>query len=124
MTTILYLLSLQHLNKCPFRVVDEINQGMDQVNERKIFMQMLESSKGQDIPQTLLISPKLLDNLVPETARNMTVIFITNGPFNISQDWYNSFMNRNQLWIEPSREEIDHLEAIENDGITSEDEED
>ena len=28
-TTMLYLLALQDLNKCPIRVVDEINQGVD-----------------------------------------------------------------------------------------------
>ncbi|KAL9265485.1 Structural maintenance of chromosomes protein 5-like protein, partial [Drosera capensis] len=32
---ILYLVSLQDLTSCPFRVVDEINQGMDPINERK-----------------------------------------------------------------------------------------
>jgi chromosome segregation ATPase len=30
----LFLLSLQHVTGTPFRVVDEINQGMDARNER------------------------------------------------------------------------------------------
>lgn len=38
-STMLYLIALQDLTACPFRVVDEINQGMDPVNERKIFSQ-------------------------------------------------------------------------------------
>lgn len=29
----------QEFTKCPFRVVDEINQGMDAVNERKVTVQ-------------------------------------------------------------------------------------
>ncbi|XP_041112352.1 structural maintenance of chromosomes protein 5-like [Polyodon spathula] len=33
-STMLYLMSLQELNHCPFQVVDEINQGMDPINER------------------------------------------------------------------------------------------
>jgi len=34
--TMLYLLSLQEVTTVPFRVVDEINQGMDPTNERRI----------------------------------------------------------------------------------------
>lgn len=36
MATMLYLLSIQHHVISPFWVVDEINQGMDPVNERKV----------------------------------------------------------------------------------------
>lgn len=32
-----YSLSLQHLSQVPFRCVDEINQGMDPNNERRVF---------------------------------------------------------------------------------------
>jgi chromosome segregation ATPase len=35
-STMLYLISLQSLSKSPFRVVDEINQGMDPRNERLV----------------------------------------------------------------------------------------
>lgn len=35
-STILFLLSLQGLTSSPFRVVDEINQGMDAANERRV----------------------------------------------------------------------------------------
>lgn len=84
-TTILYLLALQGINKCPLRVVDEINQGMDPINERKIFLQMLEASSGEDVPQSFLITPKLLPDLVPENTSNITVLFIFNGAYNLSQ---------------------------------------
>ena len=40
-TTVLYLMSLQNLAKSPFRVVDEINQGMDPKNERMIHKQIV-----------------------------------------------------------------------------------
>jgi chromosome segregation ATPase len=36
-STIMYLLSLQKITQTPFRIVDEINQGMDQTNERRVF---------------------------------------------------------------------------------------
>ena len=43
-TSRLYLISLQELTKAPFRVVDEINQGMDPINERKIFKRMTNAA--------------------------------------------------------------------------------
>jgi len=36
LSTMLYLIALQNLTKSPFRVVDEINQGMDEANERHV----------------------------------------------------------------------------------------
>jgi hypothetical protein len=56
---------------------------------------MLESSKGDDIPQTFLITPKLLPDLIPdnELCKNLTILFIFNGVFNLKQkemeeNWY------------------------------------
>ncbi|KAJ1940245.1 Structural maintenance of chromosomes protein 5, partial [Linderina pennispora] len=43
-STILYLQSLQALVAAPFRVVDEINQGMDQRNERLIHRQIVDTA--------------------------------------------------------------------------------
>ncbi len=37
-------LLLQGVTVTPFRVVDEINQGMDPVNERKVFTQLVQAS--------------------------------------------------------------------------------
>lgn len=36
-STIFYLMALQSLARAPFRLVDEINQGMDPRNERYVF---------------------------------------------------------------------------------------
>ena len=41
-STIFYLMALQDLAQAPFRVVDEINQGMDQRAERAVHDQMVE----------------------------------------------------------------------------------
>lgn len=78
MSTILYLVSLQDLTNCPFRVVDEINQGsvpllftvgmikildknsksqllsltgMDPINERKMFQQLVRAASQPNTPQ-------------------------------------------------------------------------
>jgi len=43
-STILFLLSLQELAKSPFRVVDEINQGMDARNERLVHSLIVDTA--------------------------------------------------------------------------------
>lgn len=58
-TTIIYLLALQELTPVPFRVVDEINQGMDASNERKIFDRMVRASQKENAPQVFLLTPKV-----------------------------------------------------------------
>ncbi|KAG9409482.1 Structural maintenance of chromosomes protein 5 [Aphanomyces cochlioides] len=81
--TIMYLMALQNLTNCPFRVVDEINQGMDIYNERKVFSRITKSSCGSQLPQYFLITPKLITGLQyhPDTK----VLVILNGPYNIHQ---------------------------------------
>ena len=78
-STMLYLISLQDLTRCPFRVVDEINQGMDPKNERKIFKQMVASACAPGTPQCFLLTPKLLPQL--DYSPEVTVLAIFNGPW-------------------------------------------
>ena len=42
-STMFYLLCLQEVTNAPFRIVDEINQGMDAHNERTVFNQIVQS---------------------------------------------------------------------------------
>ncbi|EFN54004.1 hypothetical protein CHLNCDRAFT_58355 [Chlorella variabilis] len=76
-STILYLIALQGVTVTPFRVVDEINQGMDPINERKVFMQLVDAACRTGTPQCFLLTPKLLPDL-PFT-RDVTVLQIMNG---------------------------------------------
>lgn len=86
--TIMYLMALQSLTQCPFRVVDEINQGMDVYNERKVFRRITKSSCGGKLPQYFLITPKLITGL--EYHRDTKVMIILNGPWNqIRQEEWN-----------------------------------
>ncbi|KAM9367336.1 structural maintenance of chromosomes protein 5 [Phaethornis superciliosus] len=78
-STMLYLMALQELNRCPFRVVDEINQGMDPVNERRVFEMVVETACKEGTSQYFFITPKLLQNLTYN--EKMTVLFVYNGPF-------------------------------------------
>ena len=87
--TIMYLMALQSELPSPFRCVDEINQGMDEIFERKVFSRVVTNSceDAKDAPddhtgQYFLITPKLLPNLEDMENENVTVLFIINGPYN------------------------------------------
>jgi len=97
-STIMYLMALQEMMVSPFRCVDEINQGLDERNERLVFKRIVANStrptKTPSDPtdhsgQYFLITPKLLPNLYDMESEEMTVLFIFNGPFNFKhpQDW-------------------------------------
>ncbi|CAI5496403.1 unnamed protein product, partial [Closterium sp. Naga37s-1] len=76
-STILYLVSLQDLTRCPFRVVDEINQGMDPTNERNMFQQLVRAATHDHTPQCFLLTPKLLPDL--DYGESCTVHCVMNG---------------------------------------------
>ncbi|XP_076596098.1 structural maintenance of chromosomes protein 5 [Chaetodon auriga] len=78
-TTMLYLMALQELNRCPFRVVDEINQGMDPVNERRVFDIVVRTACKETTSQYFFITPKLLQNL--QYAEEMTILCVYNGAY-------------------------------------------
>ena len=80
-TTIMYLLALQELTPCPFRLVDEINQGMDVTNERRVFDQIVKGAErtGNDVPQTFVVSPKLLRDLKYSPAAMVHTVFNGSG---------------------------------------------
>lgn len=77
-STMLYLMALQEFSRSPFRVVDEINQGMDPTNERRVFEMVVKTACKENTPQYFFITPKLLQLLT--YADNMTVLFVHNGP--------------------------------------------
>ncbi|KAF1997908.1 P-loop containing nucleoside triphosphate hydrolase protein [Amniculicola lignicola CBS 123094] len=62
-STIFYLMALQGLARSPFRVVDEINQGMDPRNERMVHERMVDIACKERTSQYFLITPKLLNDL-------------------------------------------------------------
>ncbi|KAJ6014392.1 hypothetical protein N7540_008983 [Penicillium herquei] len=90
-STIFYLMALQSLSASPFRVVDEINQGMDPRNERMVHGRLVDiacaSEEGNDEEgnsvggggggQYFLITPKLLTGLTYKPG--MRVLCIWSG---------------------------------------------
>ncbi|KAK2077523.1 hypothetical protein QBZ16_004368 [Prototheca wickerhamii] len=75
--TILYLIALQGVTVAPFRVVDEINQGMDPFNERKVYSLLVDAASRPGTPQCFLLTPKLLPNL--PFNESVTILQIMNG---------------------------------------------
>lgn len=83
-TTLMFLLALQDCTQFPFRVVDEINQGMDEVNDRNSFVQVMSyAMRKNQSSQYFLVTPKLLPNL--EQMDGITVMVVMNGPY-VSSD--------------------------------------
>jgi chromosome segregation ATPase len=88
-STIMYLMALQDMMVAPFRCVDEINQGLDDRNERLVFRRIVENSTRQPPKSNLtdhsgqyfLITPKLLPNLYDMEVEGLTVLFVFNGTF-------------------------------------------
>ncbi|CAD0084916.1 unnamed protein product [Aureobasidium vineae] len=78
-STIFYLMALQSLARAPFRVVDEINQGMDPRNERMVHSRMVDIACAEHTSQYFLITPKLLPNLTYHP--NMKVHCIASGEY-------------------------------------------
>lgn len=76
-STILFLMGLQSTVASPFRAVDEINQGMDERNERLVFSRIVANSANV---QYFLVTPKLLPGLTAMEMEHVTVLFVFNAP--------------------------------------------
>jgi len=70
-------MALQDLAQSPFRVVDEINQGMDPRNERMVHERMVDIACQERTSQYFLVTPKLLTGL--KFHKKMTVHIINSG---------------------------------------------
>lgn len=63
-STVFFMMALQGLTLFPFRVVDEINQGMDARNEKIVHRYLVEHAcSGSVRLQYFLVTPKLLQGL-------------------------------------------------------------
>ncbi|XP_035898995.1 structural maintenance of chromosomes protein 5 [Anopheles stephensi] len=75
----IYTLSLQHMTQVPFRCVDEINQGMDPTNERKVFNMLVDETCREGQSQYFFVTPKLLPRL--KYNDKMNVLIVHNGKY-------------------------------------------
>ncbi|KAK6533267.1 Structural maintenance of chromosomes protein 5 [Orbilia ellipsospora] len=87
-STVFYLMALQSLARAPFRVVDEINQGMDPRNERLVHKRMVKIACKKHTSQYFLITPKLLVDL--DYHERMKVLCINSGDW-VAEDHIQDF---------------------------------
>ncbi|OXU28125.1 hypothetical protein TSAR_002632 [Trichomalopsis sarcophagae] len=78
-TTAVYMIALQELTRVPFRCVDEINQGMDATNERRIFELIVKITSQCSSSQYFMLTPKLLPGL--KYNDSVTVLTVFNAKF-------------------------------------------
>jgi hypothetical protein len=74
-STMLYLLCLQDVTGSPFRMVDEINQGMDAVNEKVVFDQIVRSCESIETvqePVSRHISSASSLSAAPSSSRSLS----------------------------------------------------
>lgn len=90
--TILYLMALQESMAAPFRCVDEINQGLDERNERLVFKRIVANSTcfrdndpNDHTGQYFLITPKLLHDLEGMENDGVDVHTVFNGAYNFKE---------------------------------------
>lgn len=76
LTTVMFLLALQQCQPAPFRLVDEVNQGMDSINERKVFEILKEMGETS---QFFIITPKLIDDIVFSKNSNAIIVYGGSG---------------------------------------------
>ncbi|CUM65469.1 uncharacterized protein PRCAT00003110001 [Priceomyces carsonii] len=75
---IFFIMSLQGLSQAPFRIVDEINQGMDPKNEKMAHRYLVHTACLSQSSQYFLVTPKLLTGLYYHP--DMVVHCIYTGP--------------------------------------------
>merc|ERR1712098_708357 len=75
-STAVYMMALQELSQVPFRCVDEINQGMDEKNERAIWAQLLKVCKEHQA-QYFYMAPKFPYSL--PFNEQVTMLICNNG---------------------------------------------
>ena len=52
----------QEVSHIPFRVMDNINSGMDEVNERRVMDIIASKVESSSMPQTFVLIPKIWPN--------------------------------------------------------------
>uniref|UniRef100_A0A182WEM4 Structural maintenance of chromosomes protein 5 n=1 Tax=Anopheles minimus TaxID=112268 RepID=A0A182WEM4_9DIPT len=92
----IYTLSLQHMTQVPYRCVDEINQGMDPTNERKVFNMLVDETCREGQSQYFFVTPKLLPHL--KCHDKMNVLIVHNGKYIESPDVFISNANASRSY--------------------------
>ena len=82
-------MALQEMTEVPFRCVDEINQGMDEHNEKRVWELLVESAESHSA-QFFYLAPKFPQHL--KFDKNMHIHFpykVKRWPINQGMDEHN-----------------------------------
>ncbi|KII68300.1 Structural maintenance of chromosomes protein 5 [Thelohanellus kitauei] len=80
----LFLMAIQQMSQSPFKMIDEINQGMDSHNEKIISNIMMDTVASlNSTNQYFYLSPKVLPDLT--YSENVTIHIIFNGEIHVKQ---------------------------------------
>jgi len=121
LSTFMYLLALNEVSRVPFRVVDEINQGMDEEKERISMTHLIHSvCNPKTGGQYFLITPKLLTGL--RYHRNMTIHIVFNGAGALSQAKMvmNRFLKAQNSGLKRVRASNVSVDATDDDDLLEE----
>jgi structural maintenance of chromosomes protein 5 len=78
-STVLFLLAIQSLRPLPFRLVDEINQGMDRHNEKLVHDILVDMSREEGAAQFFIITPKIVPNLTYSKTMKIVILYTGDG---------------------------------------------
>jgi structural maintenance of chromosomes protein 5 len=78
-STILFLLAIQAFRPSPFRLVDEINQGMDRHNEKLVHNILVDMSEERDATQFFIITPKIVPDLTYSSMMKIIILYTGDG---------------------------------------------
>merc|ERR1712059_199019 len=95
-TTAVYMMALQELTQVPFRCVDEINQGMDERNERAVWSQLLKVCREHQA-QYFYMAPKFPYSLPFDDQ--VTMLICNNG--NVDKEGHKMF--RTKQFVESAK---------------------
>ena len=99
-TTAVYMLALQELTTVPFRCVDEINQGLDERNERRVWDMILAAATLGSGSQYFYLAPKIPYGLAYKPG---TVVHLCHSSDAIKRSFSSVSDTDNSRWLEAAK---------------------
>ena len=98
LSTAIFLMSIIGLSAGPLRVIDEMNQNLDDNNERKLMKIVIEQMTEPGSGQTFIITPRMQSQIlddVPEGDGALTVLHVFSGASSLDNSgWRKSTKKR------------------------------
>ena len=99
-TTAVYMLALQEMTTVPFRCVDEINQGLDERNERRVWDMILAAATLGSGSQYFYLAPKIPYSLAYKPG---TVVHLCHSSDAIKRSFSSVSGTGKSRWLEAAK---------------------